>query len=135
MPSSGEQKLVLIVDDNEAIRENLGECLDMEGYQCWLARNADDALRRLERESRTPDAVLLDLKMPGMSAADFVRALKQRPPWSRVPIVLTTAALDSDVPADLQFDALLPRPFDVARLLELVGRITGAGGPADLQPR
>ncbi len=128
MPA-GEGKLVLIVDDNEAIRENLGECLEMEGYRCWLAPDAGEALRQLQREPRAPDAVLLDLKMPGLSAADFVRALKRQPRWSRIPVILTTAALDSDVPKDLPFDALLPRPFDVARLLELVSRATGGDAP------
>lgn len=131
MPSPGEDKLVLVVDDNQAIRENLGECLEMEGYRCWLAQTADEALRKLGGDPHAPDAVLLDLKMPGMSAADFVRALKRQPRWSRIPVILTTAALDSDVPKDLPFDALLPRPFDVAQLLELVGRATGAGAGRD----
>lgn len=133
MPGAGQQKLVLVVDDNQAIRENLGECLEMEGYQCWLAPSADEAMRQLERESRAPDVVLLDLKMPGMSAADFVRALKRQPRWSGIPIILTTAALDSDVPKDLEFDALLPRPFDVTHLLEIVGRATG--GEAQTGPK
>jgi CheY-like chemotaxis protein len=127
VPVLEEQKVVLVVDDNQAIRENLGECLELEGYLCWLASNADEALRRLERESRAPDAVLLDLKMPGMPAAQFVRVLKQQMGWSRIPIILTTAALDSDVPKDLAFDALLPRPFDVSRLLELVHHATNGG--------
>ena len=124
-----EQKIVLVVDDNQAIRENLGECLELEGYLCWLAPTADDALRRLERETRVPHAILLDLKMPGMSAAQFVHALKRQPRWSRVPVILTTAALESDVPKDLAFDALLPRPFDVTRLLELVHQSTGNSAP------
>lgn len=126
MPALEERKIVLVVDDNQAIRENIGECLELEGYLCWLAPSADEALLRLEREMRTPCAVLLDLKMPGMPAASFVRALKQQPRWSQVPIILTTAALESDVPKDLAFDALLPRPFDVTRLLELV-QATSAG--------
>jgi CheY-like chemotaxis protein len=125
MPGVAERKIVLVVDDNEAIRENLGECLEMEGYLCWLAPSADEALRRLESESRAPDVVLLDLKMPGLSASSFVRALKQQPRWSRIPVILSTAALESDVPRDLTYDAVLPRPFDVARLLELVRGATG----------
>ncbi len=136
MPVLAEQKVVLVVDDNQAIRENLGECLELEGYLCWLASSADEAVRRLDREARAPDAVLLDLKMPGMSAAHFVRLLKQQPGLSRIPIILTTAALDSDVPKDLAFDALLPRPFDVSRLLELVHHATSGGAEKDpLQPR
>ncbi len=135
MPGPGERKIVLVVDDNPAIRENLGECLDMEGYEPWLAPNADEALRRLAREGRAPHAVLLDLKMPGMSAADFVRALRREPRWSRAQVILTTAALDTDVPKDLQVDALLPRPFDVAQLLERVAAATGRSAEGDAHPR
>lgn len=131
MPELQEQKVVLVVDDNQAIRESLEECLELEGYLCWLAPSADAALRQLEREPRAPDAVLLDLRMPGMSAAQFVQTLKQRPSWSRVPIILTTAALDTDIPKDLAFDALLPRPFELARLFELVRRATASGAGRD----
>ena len=70
---------------------------------------------------RTPDLILLDLKMPGMSARRFISLLKDRATWSRASIILVTGASQGDIPTDLQVDALLPKPFSIERLLEVVG--------------
>src|SRR5689334_2277643 len=86
--SPEQEKVVLIVDDNESIRENLGECLESEGYRCWLEASADNALRRLESALCVPDVILLDLRMPGMPAEHFVSLLRSRLVWSKVPVVL-----------------------------------------------
>ena len=123
-------RIVLVVDDDSAIGENLKEILEMEGYVCWLARSADAGLRLLELELRSPDVILLDLVMPGMSARRFISHLKDRATWARAQIVLISAALQEDIPPDLQIDALLPKPFSLDLLLELVGgRAHHAAGP------
>ena len=114
-------RIVLVVDDDSAIGENLKEILEMEGYVCCLARSADAALRRLELELRSPDVILLDFLLPGMSVRRFISRLKDRATWARAPIILITAALQEDIPPDLQIDALLPKPFSLDLLLELVG--------------
>jgi len=123
-------RIVLIVDDDGAIGDNLKEILEMEGYECWLARSADAALRRLELELRSPDVILLDLLMPGMPARQFISHLKDRARWARAPIILTSAVTQVDIPVDLQVDALLPKPFNLERLLELVsGDADQSAGP------
>ena len=114
-------RIVLVVDDDSAIGENLKEILEMEGYLCWLATGADAALRRLELELRSPDLILLDLVMPGMSVRRFISHLKDRATWARAPIILATGASPEDIPPDLQVDALLRKPFSIGQLLELVG--------------
>ncbi|SRR6266568_2557401 len=125
------RRIVLVVDDDHAIGENLREILEMEGYVCWLARSADAALRRLELELRSPDVILLDLKMPGMPARRFISRLKERATWSRAPIILLTGASHGDISPDLQVDALLAKPFGLDLLLELVGgRALHAATPA-----
>ena len=113
-------RIVLIVDDNTAVGENLTDILEAEGYSCWLARSADAALRRLELELRSPDVILLDLRMSGMTTRRFISHLKDRATWARAPIILMTGASREDIPADLQVDALLLKPFGIERLLELV---------------
>jgi two-component system phosphate regulon response regulator PhoB len=123
-------RIVLVVDDDGAISENLKEILEMEGYECWLARSADAALRLLELEVRSPDVILLDLVMPGMSVRRFISQLKDRATWARASIILTSAALEEEFPLDLQVDALLPKPFSIEHLLELVrGRAQQAARP------
>ena len=114
-------RIVLVVDDDSAIGDNLNEIFELEGYVCWLARSAEAGLRRLELESRSPDVILLDLEMPGMPAQRFISRLKDRATWSGVPIILMTGASHGDIPPDLQVDVLLPKPFSLALLLELVG--------------
>jgi len=113
-------RIVLVVDDDQAIGENLKVILEMEGYVCWLARSADAALRLLELELRSPDVILLDFLMPGMSVRRFISRLKDRATWARAPIILATGASPEDIPADLQVDALLRKPFSIDRLLQLV---------------
>ena len=125
-------RIVLVVDDDHAIGENLREILEMEGHECWLDRTADAALRRLELELRSPDVILLDLRMPGMTARQFISRLKDRASWSRAAIILVTGASHGDIPPDLQVDAVLPKPFGLDLLLELVGgRAHQAATPAE----
>jgi two-component system, OmpR family, phosphate regulon response regulator PhoB len=124
-------RIVLVVDDDSAIGDNLKEILEMEGYVCWLARSADAGLRLLELELRSPDVILLDFLMPGMSVRRFISRLKDRATWARAPIILISAALQEDIPPDLQIDALLPKPFSLDLMLEIVsGRAHHAATPA-----
>lgn len=113
---------VLIVDDNADIRENLSEILEDEGYACSCAPDADAALRRLRTERQRPRVILLDLRMPGMPVPRFVSLLKANPAWSRIPVVLVTAASLHDVPAALRADVhgVLAKPFGLAALLDRV---------------
>jgi two-component system chemotaxis response regulator CheY len=121
--ANAHRSVVLLVEDNDEISENMAEILDVEGHACWRAASADAALQLLEAESRAPDAILLDLRMPGMPAVEFVAALKGRPAWASIPIVLVTAALATDVPEDLAVDEIVFKPFQLEELLELVGEI------------
>lgn len=105
------------MDDDEETLEGFGEVLDFQGHTSWLARSADEALARLLAEPVNPDAVLLDLCMPGMSAATFVARLKRSSSWTTVPVVLMTAVGREEIPPDLKVDAVLLKPFRIERLL------------------
>ncbi len=58
---------ILVVDDERAVRESLRRALELEGYEIELAADGSEALYRLEG-SEEPDAVILDVLMPGVSA-------------------------------------------------------------------
>jgi DNA-binding response OmpR family regulator len=122
-----QQPIVLVVEDNEAIRENIAEILAAEGYRTWLAATADDALRLLQLELRAPDVIVLDLWLPGMRADRFLSHVKDRATWSRAAILLTTAASEAEIPKTLPVDAVLLKPFTIQQLLALVA--------ASLEPR
>jgi CheY-like chemotaxis protein len=113
---------VLVVDDNADIRENLSEILADEGYACASAPDADAALRRLRADRHAPHVILLDLRMPGMPPQRFVSLLRANPAWSRIPVVLVTAASPHDVPPALRVEvhAVLAKPFGLATLIETV---------------
>jgi CheY-like chemotaxis protein len=115
--------IALVVDDNSDVLESIRNVLATEGWACWLAPSADDALLRLQREPVTPDVILLDLWMPGMPADAFFSSVRNGGPWSNVPVVLVTAAGPQQIPKALRPDATLHKPF---RLEELTTAIRSA---------
>src|ERR1700758_2157985 len=79
--------LVLGADDDRAVREALERALQLHGYEVALASDGDTALTAVE--SRTPDAVVLDVMMPGLDGLDVTRRLRRQ--GNRIPILLLTA--------------------------------------------
>jgi DNA-binding NtrC family response regulator len=73
---------VLVVDDNEEIAHSLMELLDLNGYQCFAAYNAQDAIAAAE--SFTPDVVLSDVIMAGDNGIDACMRIKRELPACRV---------------------------------------------------
>ncbi len=71
----GTEGLVLIVDDDEGIREVLKEIIQLFGFTCKTAENAEEALKRLRKESF--ELMITDIKMPGMNGMDLLRMAKK----------------------------------------------------------
>jgi CheY-like chemotaxis protein len=80
-------KTILFADDNQGVREFCREELEDEGYRVVLARNGEEAIRALRKE--TPDVVVLDLRMPGMGGLDAVEQIRKLAP--RLPVIFFTA--------------------------------------------
>jgi len=112
---------VLVVDDNEGMRENLAEALAIEGYAVAVAADGEAALARLAEEP-LPRVVLLDLMMPGMSGADLLTRIRQDPRLHGVRVVLTTGASGARSRAP-GADAFLMKPFGVRELLEALRKV------------
>lgn len=122
---------ILVVDDNGALRENLAECLQMEGYAVEVASTGEAALARLG-SGPLPDAVLLDLLMPGMDGGALMAAIRAEPRYARIRLVLITGHPSARARAG-DADAVLPKPFGVKELLstlEQLGTVPdGASAP------
>jgi two-component system KDP operon response regulator KdpE len=106
---------VLVVDDEPQIRRALTVNLNARGYDVEVASNGEDALFRAA--SSHPDAVLLDLGLPGIDGLDVVRGLRG---WSHVPIiVLSVRDAESDKVAalDAGADDYVTKPFGIDELL------------------
>src|SRR5215469_2097021 len=108
---------VLVVDDQQDIRDFISFVLQGEGY-CVLT--ADNGAVALEQVARKPiDVVLLDMGMPVMDGWAFARAYRERP-GPHVPIVVLTAAHDAATrAAQIQADAYLGKPFELDDLLSV----------------
>lgn len=114
---------VLVVDDNDAMRENLAEALELEGYAVVVAADGASALARL-RDEPTPHVVLLDLYMPGMDGRELLARIREDPRLAGVRVVMTTGLSGSRAEAD----ALLMKPFGVKELLAALRKV-GLPGP------
>jgi len=109
---------ILIVDDDESIRQIVRICLTDEGYDVSEAPNGQVALTAL-REF-TPSLILLDLRMPVMDGWEFARRYEKFP-GPRAPIVAFVAALNAEQDcADLDAAGILAKPFDLDDLLDAV---------------
>lgn len=114
---------VLVVDDEPDIRATVTEMLLIEGYAVDEAANGADALRLLE--SRPPDLILLDMRMPVLDGWGFAAELDRR--RVRIPIVVMTAAREAQRWADdISAAAALPKPFGFDDLIRTVNEARGA---------
>ena len=105
---------VLVVDDDQSIRECVAEFLSFEGFEVCEACNGEEGLRLLESER--PRVVVLDLMMPVMSGWEFRREQKLRPDLADIPVIVITASHDPDIDAD----RILTKPFDADVLIDAV---------------
>jgi two-component system response regulator MprA len=108
---------VLVVDDEPAVRDSLRRALELEGYEVDLASDGEEALTHLEQSSH-PDALILDILMPGIDGLELCRRLRAR--GDEVPVLMLTARAEVDsrvAGLDAGADDYLPKPFALAELL------------------
>ncbi|HYC07490.1 MAG TPA: response regulator transcription factor [Candidatus Binatia bacterium] len=111
-------RTILVVDDEQTLRETLVEALEGEGYSVVSAADGREALSRFRADH--PDLVLLDLMLPELSGIEVCRIIRAE---SAVPIVMLTAKdaeLDKVVGLELGADDYVTKPFS---LRELTARI------------
>jgi CheY-like chemotaxis protein len=118
---------ILIIDDEDDIREVAG--LSLETVAGWEVVLADSGAQGLARAAEhQPDAVLLDVMMPGMDGPTTFRELRKNPITSHIPVILLTAKVQSSDQkrfADLGVEAVLFKPFDPLTLSEQISAVLG----------
>jgi two-component system response regulator MprA len=119
---------ILVVDDERAVRESLRRALALEGYDVDLAADGEEALDSVRRSE--PDALILDVLMPGVDGLEVSRRLRRS--GSKVPILMLTArdAIENRVEGlDAGADDYVTKPFALeellARVRALLRRTTG----------
>ena len=109
--------LILIVEDDKAVRNLMGTTLDIQEYRYHMAKNGAQAL--MEAVSQRPDVIILDLGLPDMDGVELIKKIRS---WSNVPIIVVSArSEDADKvnALDAGADDYLTKPFNP---LELVAR-------------
>jgi two-component system, OmpR family, response regulator MprA len=127
-----ERMKILVVDDERAVRDSLRRALELEGYQVELASDGQEALDRLGVNGE-PDALILDILMPGVDGLEVCRRLRRD--GRRLPVLMLTArdAVENRVAGlDAGADDYVTKPFALeellARVRALLRRTTAGSG-------
>jgi two-component system, OmpR family, response regulator MprA len=116
-----EHQLLMVVDDDEDIREVAKLLLEIEGYRVATASDGADAWEQVN-ESERPSLILLDLMMPRMDGEQFIKALRASP-LAGIPVVIMSGQNAADDKAkELAADDCLTKPTDLEQLLLTIRR-------------
>lgn len=126
-----QRKIVLVVDDNPAIRDMVSWALELNGYDPVEASEGQEALdwvKSATSKSIYPTVIVLDLTMPGMCGRTFLQQLRAY--WQRVcpqhplpAIVVVTAETSGVNAASLGVEQVVAKPFHVRDLLDVVRKL------------
>lgn len=121
------KKKILIADDEPNIVTALEFLLKGQGYDVEVARNGEEALRRIE--GGRPDLVLLDVMMPLRSGYELCRLIRERPDWAHIRVVMLSAkGRDAEVTKGLALgaDLYITKPFSTRELVDKINGLLAA---------
>lgn len=127
-----EEKTVLIVDDEEAIREMIRMSLEMAGFGCLEAGDIKAAHSIII--DKAPDLVLLDWMLPGGSGIELLRRLKQQEITAELPVIMLTAKTEEDNKIqglDIGADDYITKPFASREMLSRIKAVLRRSGDGD----
>ena len=117
LPETG--KMVLVVDDQAGIRRLIAEVLKEEGYRVFMAEDGEAALEFLA--DRSPDLILLDMRMPGLSGMETLKKLRARNYTGSIVVMTAFDDLESiNGAAQEGVGSFLSKPFDIFELKDKV---------------
>ena len=120
MPQAPLKKLVLVADDDQAIRDMVGKALQAKGYEVILAK---DGLEASELLARKPDLFICDVMMPSFDGFTLAKLVKAQAELRAMPIIFLTARTQpKDVATGISVGArhYVTKPFSIVDLLDKV---------------
>lgn len=123
---------ILVVEDDQAIREMLGFTLKQSGFECELVEDAELGFESLTRQH--PDLILLDWMLPGMDGIEFIRRLRANDFLASIPVIMLTAKGESeDMVKSLSVgaDDYINKPFLPAELAARIKAVIRRYGTTD----
>lgn len=108
---------ILIIEDDNAIRDAMASVLELEGYSTVLASNGKQGMEMI-KAGHVPDIILLDMMMPIMSGWDFLDFIRANEETSQIPIIVVSAY--GEIAKSVRPHAVVPKPVQVNSLLETI---------------
>ena len=130
------KKKILAVDDDAMALGALRQILTQKGYDVAISASGEEALEWLAE--RTPDLVILDVAMPGLSGFETCRRIRENPRFRETPVVFLTAKgllADMAEGLDAGSNLYLIKPVLASKLVALVGMFLSPGAPLAPLPR
>jgi CheY-like chemotaxis protein len=121
---------ILVVDDTPALLDIIRACLEQEGYRVRTCLESRYAAQMAQEER--PDVIMLDVVMPEVSGWEVLAELRADPAFSRTPVIVCTAFVAeamgrlAELKGPDQHLGLLPKPFEIEELIEVVGSVSSA---------
>ncbi len=115
---------ILVIEDEETVRENILELLDAEGFNAIAAQNGRIGLE-LARQ-HLPDLILCDVRMPELDGYGVLQGIRSDPVMATIPLIFLTAkASKTDLSYGLELGATayITKPFTITELLDAISRI------------
>lgn len=112
---------ILVIEDEETVRENILELLDAEGFEAIAAENGRIGLALARQQ--LPDLILCDVRMPELDGYGVLTALRSEPTTAAIPFMFLTAkAAKTDLHLGLELgaNAYITKPFSLGELLEAI---------------
>ena len=124
---SMKTKRVLVIDDEPDVRAIVQGCLeDIAGWDVITAASGQEGLEKALTDK--PDAIVLDVMMPGMDGITFLKELRTQPEGKSIPTVLLTAKVNfnhSEIFSELNIEGVVSKPFDPFMLTEQIADFLG----------
>jgi CheY-like chemotaxis protein len=120
---------IVIIDDEPAVAGALAEAILGQGHTATVAHSGQEGLDRIDAER--PDAVFLDIKMPGLGGLDVLRAIRQG--HGDLPVVLITGRANAEQLAEarrLGITGVIQKPLGLRNMQDALGALPGASARA-----
>ncbi|MBN2407637.1 MAG: response regulator [Elusimicrobia bacterium] len=122
---------ILLVEDESTIVELLRVNLQSSGFDIEAVSSGEEAMARLIRDALRPDAILLDVRLPGMTGWEICRRIKSEPDTRKIPVIILTAAAqkqDKEQAEESGADEYVTKPFDMEDIVNLIEKVTRKDG-------
>ena len=120
---------ILIIEDNCDIRENLKECLELEGYHTCIAANGKNAIALLDET--IPDLIICDIMMPEMDGHEVLRITRKKISTAAIPFIFSTSKSERKDLTDayaMGADEFITKPYDPDMLIKKIEELIGSTG-------